>query len=371
MRVALIHDWLTGMRGGERVLEAVCKIYPEADIHTLFHFRGKVSPTIESHRIQSSFLQYSPFLNRYYRYHLPIFPHAIKTLNLHSYDLILSFSHCVAHGAPTKPTQCHICYCFTPMRYIWDQYDTYFRNAPWPMRKLILPRTIKHLRQWDRNASRQVNAYLTSSHLVHSRIQKYYNRQAEIVAPPVDSDFFTPGNKKDDYFLIVSALSPYKRLDLAIQACNRLQLRLKIIGWGPEKRRLQLMAGPTVEFLGRLPDTALLSHYRQCRALLFPGLEDFGITPLEAQACGRPVIAFRGGGVSETVIEPETGIFFEEQTVDSLISAIRRFQSMQFTVDRCRKQADRFSLPRFESQFKSAIEKQVAQFDTHRHYTPR
>lgn len=359
MRVALVHDWLTGMRGGERCLEVFAELFPEADVFTLLHVRGRV-PAVEGHRIVTSFVQRLPAAETRYRHYLPLFPAAIGRFDFRGYDLILSSSHCVAKGARPAPGALHVCYCFTPMRYVWDLYEEYFgRGAPLAVRALMPP-VAAALRAWDRAASRRVHHFVAISRHVAGRIRRFYGRDADVIYPPVDTRRFELAESGDDgYYLVVSALVPYKRVDLAIAAARRLGRRLVIVGTGPEAGRLQAAAGPGVEFLGWRSDSDVAALYRGCRALLFPGLEDFGIVPLEAMASGRPVIAYGAGGVLETVVplgagaageDAPTGILFETQSVDALVAAMRRLEEVpeRFDPKALRARAERFDRARFK-----------------------
>lgn len=338
MKVALIHDWLTGMRGGEKCLEVFCELFPQAHLYTLLHIPGSVSALIEKMPIKTSFIQKLPFSKRGYRKYLPLFPIAIERFSLKEYDLVLSCSHCVAKGIIPPPDALHISYMLTPMRYAWDMYADYFGENK---RKIILP-FIHYLRIWDVTSSHRVDNFLCISKHVKNRIMKFYRREAEIVYPPVDIDRFNTQGKKEDFFLMVSSLVPYKKVDLAIEAFKRLGCPLKIIGSGPAEKKLKSMAASNVEFLGWRSDEVVAEYYSKCRALLFPGEEDFGIVPLEAMASGKPVIAYGRGGALETIIsynqknkreEAPTGLFFYEQSVDSLIDAVKEFNRIEKEFD--------------------------------------
>ncbi len=344
MKVAIVHDWLTGMRGGERVLEVFCRLFPEAVIFTLFHFPGKISETIESHPIVTSRLQYLPFKKRHYRMYLPLFPSAIESFDLEGFDLVISTSHAVAKGVIPGRNSLSVCYCHTPMRYIWDHYKTYFEDEHMSrIVRTVAPWIRDYLRWWDQRSSDRVNHFIANSRFVAERIQRIYNRKADVIHPPVDTAFYTPSFRPpEDYYLAVSAQAPYKRLDLAIDAFNRMGKKLILIGWGTQRSQLQLLAGDTIEFKGYLTDEEVREYYRNCRALIFPGVEDFGLTPLEAQACGRPVIAYSRGGVLESVIQGISGLFFHEQSADALVEAVAMFETMSFSTDVLRNRAVEF-----------------------------
>jgi len=383
MKIAIVHDWLTGMRGGEKCLEVICKLYPSADLYTLIHIPGKVSPEIESHPIHTSLIQNLPFAKSKYRYYLPLMPFAIEAFDLKGYDLILSSSHCVAKSVKPGPNSLHICYCHTPMRYVWDQFNQYFGKgkSSWlstKVMKLIRP----WLQRWDTKTSQRVNYFIANSRHVQKRIKKYYGKEAVIIHPPVDTELFTPEKtrEKEDYFLIVSAFAPYKRLDLAVQAFNQLGLPFLVIGEGQDSKRLKKLAQSNIQFKGWLDNSQIRSHFAKCRGFVFCGEEDFGITLLEAQAMGRPVIALGRGGALETVIPdnktwiPETeipesltskptGVFFYEQTSDAVIKAIQNFESIesQFDSNAIRSHAQKFDLSVYTERIKSFIEKKIEQ----------
>ena len=380
MKIAIVHDWLTGMRGGEKCLEVFCGIFPHADLFTLLHIPDKVSPLIESMSIHTSFLQHLPFVKTRYRYYLPLMPMAVERLDLKGYDLVISSSHCVAKGVRLDPQTVHICYCYTPMRYIWDQYDQYFKagNSP-KLTSFIMKLMVSGLRRWDVQSSKRVNRFIAISRHVQKRIKDYYNCESEVICPPVNTRFYAPtGEPSEDYFLIVSAFAPYKRLDLAVEAFNKLGYPLKIVGEGQDSDRLRKIAGPNVRFLGRLSDVEVRSCYARCRAFVFPGEEDFGITPLEAQAMGRPVIAFARGGALETVVPdrqtwtPETGVpeeqtlrptgvFFQNQTPDELCAAIKHFVAIESRFDPAsiRRHALQFDLDIFTDRMRRFMSEQI------------
>lgn len=357
-RIALIHDWLTGMRGGEKVLEVLADLFPKADIFTLVHLKGRVSPAIERHRMITSPIQNIPGIGRYYRHLLPILPWAIEQLDFTGYDLLISTSHCVAKGAIPPNGVPHWCYSHTPMRYIWDQYDQYFGpgRASWPVRQ-VMAMVRPSLQRWDIETLPRVTRFLANSENVRTRIRRIYQRDAEVVYPPVDTDFYAAepllsASEKSDFYLIVSALAPYKRLDLALDACAKRGKRLVIIGEGQESAALRARAGANVEFRGWGSGRELRDYYRRARALLFPGEEDFGIVPLEAMAAGCPVIALGKGGALETVVEGESGFFFQDPTVDSLIAAMEHAERTPLDPIRIRARAERFSRAHCEAAFR-------------------
>jgi glycosyltransferase involved in cell wall biosynthesis len=354
-RVVLVHDWLTGMRGGEKCLEVVCRRWPRAPLFTLLHNRGSVCPVIEDRAVCTSFLQRLPQVHRYYRYLLPLMP-AAAHWRLPACDLVVSLSHCVAKAAQPPAGVPHVCYCFTPMRYAWHMRQAYFGTGrPRGLKARLVARLLNALRRWDRRTADRVTHFIAISRTVQERIAECYGRASTVIYPPVDTDFYCPAAvPREDYYLVVSAFAPYKRLDLAIEACNQLRRKLVIIGAGQDAGRLRERAGPTVHFLGWQPDASIRDHFRRCRALLFPGEEDFGIVPVEAQACGTPVIAYGKGGVTETVVPPgsrrePTGWWFEEQTVACLVNAIRGFEARigDFSPQAGRRQAQRFHSRRF------------------------
>uniref|UniRef100_A0A7V3ZVG3 Glycosyltransferase family 4 protein n=1 Tax=candidate division WOR-3 bacterium TaxID=2052148 RepID=A0A7V3ZVG3_UNCW3 len=360
MKVAIIHDWLTGMRGGEKVLEVFCEIFPNATLYTLVYFKEKISPIINQMKIVTSFLQKFPNIEKNYRYYLPLMPMIIEQFNLKDYDLIISSSHCVAKGIKKSKTQIHICYCHSPMRYVWDMFDEYFKKAK-IITKLGAHIFRPYLKNWDRKSSERVDYFIANSKNIANKIKKYYKKEATIIYPPVDTDFYQFLNfKRDNFFLIVSALVPYKKVDLAINVFNKLRLPLKIVGTGPEEKKLKSMAKENIEFLGWQPEEKLLEYYNKCQALIFPQEEDLGIVPLEAQACGTPVIAYKKGGALETIIENETGLFFYPQTEEALMAKIKEFEKSNFSPEKCRKNALRFTKKRFYFEIKEFINQHVS-----------
>jgi glycosyltransferase involved in cell wall biosynthesis len=354
MRVALVHDWLTGMRGGERVLDTLVDLYPGATIHTLVHVPGRVAPTIEARPIQTSLIQRLPGAPRRFREYLPLFPLAVGRLDLSGYDLVLSTSHCVALGVRTPASACHVTYCFTPMRYAWTFEREYLRSLPRGMRTATRL-TLTALRSWDRAAGRRVGHFAAISEHVAARIQRAYGRTARVIYPPVRTEFFRPMGQPGDAFLCVSALTPYKRLDVAVDAFSRLGWPLVVIGAGSEARRLRERAGPTVRFLGWQDDVALRDAYAGCRAFIFPGEEEFGIAPLEAMVAGRPVIAYGRGALTETCVDGVTGLLFREQTPDALIDALRRFEVTGWSPEKIRTHALRFGEARFRREMQTFV----------------
>jgi len=368
MRTAIIHDWLTCMRGAEKCLEVFCELFPQADIYTLLHIPGACSDQIESMNIHTSFIQHLPLSASKYRNYLPLFPLAIERFKLKDYQLIISSSHCAAKGIIPPPEALHICYIHTPMRYIWDMFDEYFgADRTGFIKRALIAQFAVRLRVWDAAASNRVDHFLANSHHVRNRVWKYYRREASVVYPPVDTKFFQPAAGKGDYYLMVSGLVPYKRIDLAIQAFNELKRPLLIIGSGPEEKRLAgLDRFSGIEFMGRLNNEALKKYYQGCRALVFPGEEDFGIVPVEAMACGRPVIAYGRGGALETVIppgkdHPPTGILFEEQNPDSLIKAVKEFEQreQEFDPGAIRGHAEKFDREIFKQKFQESVKRHL------------
>ncbi len=354
-RVAVIHDWLTGMRGGEQVLEGILDIVPDAEVFTLFHFRGSVSPKIESRPIHTSSLQRIAARVRDYRNLLPLFPRAVRQWDLSRFDLIISSSHCVAKGVDPRGKP-HLCYCHTPMRYIWDRFDDYFPRTR-PLLRASVSLFASRLRRWDVATAANVTRFVANSNFVRGRIEQYYRRDAEVIHPFVREEFLsTPLRaRRDDFDIMISALVPYKHVELAIEVGRRLV----VIGDGPMRERLQRTAGPNVTFLGAVSTEVIIDHLSRGRALILPGVEDFGITPLEAMALGTPVVALRAGGVLDSVMDGVTGIFFDEPVVHSLRRALQAADARAWNREAIREHAARFSRARFQQQLVNTL-RQVA-----------
>ena len=339
MRVALVHDWLTGMRGGEVVLEELCSLLPQAPIFCLLWLPGTVSPAIERHRITTSFIQRCPGKRRHYRRYLPLFPMAIEGLDIRDFDRIISVSHCVAKGAIPAPHARHIAYMLSPVRYAWDRYHDYFATgSAGRFTRLLAPWVTHYLRQWDVASSARVDRFVADSNFVANRVQRYYRRDSEVLCPPVDCKRFAAcQDEPEDFYLMVAALNPYKRVEVAMHACAAMGRKLVVVGSGPDRRRLARLArklGGAIELRGFVENDELTSLYGRCRALLHPGVEDFGIAPLEAMAAGRPGVAFGYGGSVDTVVPLDnagatapTGVLYTDPTPGGLVAAMRKLES--------------------------------------------
>jgi len=374
VKVALIHDWLTGMRGGERALLAFCELFPDADLYTLVQVPGATDPIIERRRVRTSLIQSLPFPGRLYRHYLPLFPMAIEQFDLDGYDLVLSTSHCVAKSVVVPGRTRHVCYCLTPMRYAWDQFDAYFGPARvGAIRSGVMRPIMAAMARWDRATEGRVHRYLAISQYVARRIALYYNRQSTIVFPPVDTTFYTPASAngdggvvssaeppRRDEFLVVSALVPYKRVELAIEAARLADVRLTIVGDGPERPRLEALADQHTTFVGWRSNEEIRTLYRSAIATILPGEEDFGIVPVESQACGRPVVALGRGGVLDTVIDGETGVLVPEDTPASLAEGLRRAAGQSWDARRIREHAERFSRDRFAREIMTVVDDVMA-----------
>jgi glycosyltransferase involved in cell wall biosynthesis len=363
VRVALVHDWLTGMRGGEKVLLSLARLFPEAPIFTLLHVPGSVAPELEAREIHTTFVQHLPDVERRYRHYLPLFPAAAGAIDLRDFDLVVSSSHCVAKGVRPAPGALHLCYCHTPMRYVWDRYRDYFGpGRVSPLAGVLIRYLAAGLRAWDVASAGRVHRFVANSRYVAGRIQRYYGRAAEVIPPPVDTDFFTPGpDAPGRYDLLVSALAPYKRIDMALAAYRGTGRRLRIVGTGPERERLEAKAPPEVTFMGWVDDDTLRDLYRQCRAVLMLGVEDFGIVPLEAMACGRPAIVFGEGGGTESVVPGETGLVFREPTPEALRAAVDSLETVRFNGVTLRARAEAHSRRTFENRFRAFVDRALAE----------
>jgi glycosyltransferase involved in cell wall biosynthesis len=374
LRVAIVHYWFMSRRGGERVVEAFAEIFPQADIFALVVDPAKLSPALQKRRLVTSFLQRLPGVRRYYRHLLALYPLAVEQFDLSDYDLVISSESGPAKGVITSNHTCHICYCYTPMRYLWDMYHQY-RNASGTLTRAVFSIIAHYVRLWDLASASRVDYFMCDSKHVAGRIWKNYRREATTVYPAVAISEGYISDTVEDYYLVVSQMVYYKRIDLAIEACNRLGRPLRIIGSGEQDKKLRSMAGPTIKFLGSLSDEEVRENYARCRALLFPGEEDFGIVPIEAQSFGRPVIAFGRGGALETlagfyppaVENPEaySGVFFKEPTVDSLVEAMLAFEKVEtrLSPQLIRQRVEYFSPARFESEVTAFIQAKLAQFE--------
>ena len=364
MRIAIVHDYLNQYGGAERVVEVLNELFPEAPIFTSIYDRAKLPRTFENMDIRVSFMQKLPFLDKHFKKYLLLYPKAIESFNLKDYDLILSSSSAFAKGAIRGQNACHICYCYSPMRFVWD-YSTYIEKENFGSTTLkLLPFAVKKLKKWDISTIDRVDHYIGISNYIRDRIKKFYSRDAAVIYPPVNVKNFIMGKKSEDYFLIVSRLNAYKNIDLVIDAFNELGLRLKIAGTGPYRNALEEMArGKNIEFLGRLNDAELIEIYSRCRAYIFPGREDFGITPVEAQASGRPVIAYAAGDALETVVEGVTGVFFKDNSKEVLIEAINKFLKSEdnFDSSEIRKNAMKFDTEVFKKEISSFIKEKYRQ----------
>jgi glycosyltransferase involved in cell wall biosynthesis len=371
LKVALVFYWFVSHGGGEQVMDVLAEMYPQADLFCLVADPATMTPRLRTHRLTTSFLQRVPGALRWYRHFLPLQPFALEQLDFTGYDLVISLESGPTKGVLTHAETCHICYCLSPMRYIWDLYPEYRRHLGTIVRP-VFSLTAHYMRMWDLAAASRVDYFGAISQTVAARIQKHYRRDASVIYPPVNVSAGYLSPEKDDYYLVIGRLVDYKRVDLAISACNQLKRRLRVIGKGDQSEKLRRLAGPNIEFLGHADDQTVRENYAHCRALLFPGEEDFGIVPVEAQSFGRPVIAFGRGGALETIIgfgtnnerspATSTGLFFWEQSADSLADAILRFESIEkeFSPAFIRSNAQRFDVPRFKAEMYDFIDTSLA-----------
>lgn len=364
MKVAIVHEWLTIYGGSERVTEIFHEIFPEAPIYCLVYDEETMPDRFKNYDIRPTFVQKLPFAKKKYKAYLPIMPRAYEELDLTEYDLVISSSSACAKGVITRSDAMHICYCHTPTRYLWEFYYEYVKNMG-KLKKIIISMFIHKLRIWDRLAADRVDKFVANSNYISGRIFKYYRKQSKVIFPPVNTHLYNISDINENYYLIVSRLVTYKRVDLAIEAFNKLNLPLIIVGDGPEAEKLKKMANSNIKFLGRLSDEEIRTYYSKCKAFVFPGEEDFGITPVEAQASGRPVIAYGKGGALDTVIDNKTGVFFYKQTVDSLITAIERFElnGVEYTNNEIKAYSEKFSVDRFKEEFTNYLKLNVDNFN--------
>ena len=364
MKIALIHDYLVQYGGAERVLEAFTEIFPKAPIFTMVYDKKLMNGSFENKKIRSSFLQKIPFVGSHHRVFPLLMPMAIEQFDLSEFDIVLSDSNSYAKGVITNPNTLHVTYCHTPMRYAWDDCHKYLREFKYSkLTKKLVPFAMNYIRLWDKISADRPDQYIANSNFVSMRIKKYYNKDSFVINPPVNMNNFNISEKIEDYYLMTGRALPYKRFDIAIKAFNKLGLPLKIIGKGPETDRLKKIAKSNVEFLGYLSDKQTSSYFSRCKAFIFPPEEDFGITPLEAMACGRPVIAFKGGGALETVLENKTGIFFDKQTALSVEEAVRNFDHKNFDPKEIRDHAMKFDKEIFKEKIREFIESEYRKFN--------
>ena len=371
MKVAIVHDWLMSQGGAERVLEEILRLYP-APVFTLFQNReNRLSAPIQEARIKHSFIQKMPLSQKQYRNYLPLFPMAIEKFDLKEFDLIISSSHAVAKGVKTHDRQLHICYCHTPMRYAWDLEEPYLESVG-VVKGAIARQVLKFLRKWDLNTVSRVDHFIANSKYVAERIERIYGRESTVIYPPVATNEFKPGKEKGDFFLTVSRLVPYKRVDLIVEAFNQMPTkRIKIVGDGPELSKLRGIAKSNVEFLEFQSQDQLKELLASARGFVFAAEEDFGIAPVEAQSAGTPVIAFGKGGALETVIDGKTGLFFSQQSAASLVAALQIFDTIEWNGDVIRAHAEQFGVERFRKEFKKYVDQQWENFCENRHSSRR
>ena len=360
MKVALVHDWGNQVGGAEGVLLALKEMFPDAPVYMSMYDPAVMPAVCRTWEIHTSFMDRLPLVKRHHQPFLPLYPLAFEQFDFSEFDLVLSNKSGFCHGIITPPQTLHIDYCLTPTRYVWDYRSYAHREGIGRVANFLLQPLLSYLRTWDRLAADRVDHFVAISRQVQRRIRKFYRRDSVVIYPPVETDRFSLGDGNDDYFLIVSRLIPYKRIDLAVQAFNELGLPLKIAGSGRDRQALEQIAGPNVEFLDRVPDDELPTLLQRCRAFIFPGVEDFGITPLQANAAGRPVIAYRAGGALDTVVEGRTGLFFDEPTPESLAAAVRALEAMAFEPEAIRQHALHFDKTVFQRELKRFVEEKYA-----------
>lgn len=365
MKIALVHDYLVQYGGAERVLEALCEIWPHAPIYTLIHDKQLVHGKFDKKTVRTSFLQKIPFSRKHHRLFPPMMMLGIEQFNLDYYDVVLSDSSSFAKNIITNPSTLHITYCHTPMRYGWDDCQFYTQEFSFPrLVKKFVPLLMNYIRMWDYQGTNGVDHFVANSNFVASRIKKYYKRKATVINPPVDVNHFSISQNIEigNYFLMVGRMMKYKQMDLVIKAFNEMKIPLKIVGRGMEMKNLQRIAGPTVEFMGRVSDQKLKNIYSRAQAFLFPQEEDFGIVAIEALASGRPVIAYKAGDIEENIEDGRTGIFFEKQTVEDVINAVKRFQKIKFDPIYIRSKSEKFEREIFKRKIKNFVEEKYDDF---------
>jgi glycosyltransferase involved in cell wall biosynthesis len=355
MQIAVVHDYFTQMGGAERVAEELARMLPSASLYTTVAMPDLMPPGLAGRRIETSWMQHLPSMKRYYRLYFPLYPFAVRSLDLSRYDLVISSSSGYAKGVRTRRDAIHVCYCHTPMRWAWSFASYTAQETAGAAHRLLLPPMMRALRKWDERASRNPDHFVANSKTVAARIQRAYGRTAEVIHPPINVNRFRPNAEQEDYYLVLARLISYKRIDLAIEACSSLRRRLVVIGDGPDRERLVAKAGPTVQFLSRLSDAEVEHYAARCRALLFPGEEDFGMAPLELAAAGRPTIAYRAGGAAETIIDGITGIFFDRQEPSALAEAIVRFERQEWSAKVLRSHAEGFGIDIFQARLRQFL----------------
>ncbi len=366
MKTAIIHDWLVSIAGSEKVLKLIWDLFPSTIYTLLKNEKNLKNSFFENKKIQTSFIQKMPFSKKLYQKYLMLFPFAIEQFDLSDYDVILSSSHCVAKGVITRFDQLHICYCHSPMRYAWDLYYQYLDelNLKKGIKARFVQMILHYLRMWDIASASRVDAFIANSKFIAQRIKKLYNKDAKVIYPPVDINFFEPSYQKDDFYLTASRLVPYKKIDLIVEAFNKMpDKKLVVIGDGSDMKKIKSKAFKNIEILGYQKDEILKKYMKEAKAFVFAAIEDFGILPIEALACATPVIALSKGGTKETIIDNKTGILFNEQNLSSIIDAIKRFEKKEFDLHFIRKYAETFSEKRFQMEFKEYVNEKIKEYD--------
>ena len=362
-KIAVVHDYFTQLGGAEKVAEELCRAIPNPALFATVAFPECMPGRLQNKAVHTSWMQNLPWIDKYYRFYFLLYPFGVSSMDLSEYDLVISSSSSYAKGVRTSRDAIHVCYCHTPMRWVWS-YDDYSRRDSFGhAQRTVLRTLVRGLRYWDEAASRQPDHFVANSKVVAERIRKAYGRCSEVIHPPIDTHRFRPSREPGEYYIVLSRLVSYKRIDLAVDACTALGRKLLVIGDGPDRARLESVAGPTVTFVGRAPDEEVDYHVSRCRALIFPGEEDFGMAPLEVAAAGRPTIAYRAGGAVETVVENVTGIFFDQQDPDSVAEAILRFEMQEWSPDAIRRHSELFSVEIFQDRFRSFLRRIGAPVD--------